>query len=387
MYSRFFTPPKETFFLFGPRGTGKSTLIKDSYTSAQVIDLLDPDTFLSLTAAPARLTGLIDASPSVTHWVIDEVQRIPDLLPLVHKLIEKHKRLRFILTGSSARKLRRTSSDLLGGRALECQLHPFLAAELAMDFNLERALTIGMLPLVWSAERPESTLKSYLSLYMQTEVVAEGLVKSIPTFSRFLEAISFSQGNLINFSSIGRDCGVDRKTIQAYVAILEDLLVAFRLPVFSKKAKRELVSHEKFYYFDAGVYRTIRPAGPLDQPQEIDGAALETLIIQQVRAWASYREQAEQLYFWRSRGGAEVDLIVYGKKGIWAIEIKNSGRVRPEDLTGLKEFGRDYPMAERILLYRGKHREVISGITCIPTVDFLAQLAPNADLPLVALSN
>jgi len=387
MYSRFFTPPKETFFLFGPRGTGKSTLIKDSYTSAQVIDLLDPDTFLSLSAAPARLTGLIDASPSVTHWVIDEVQRIPDLLPLVHKLIEKHKRLRFILTGSSTRKLRRTSSDLLGGRALECHLHPFLAAELAMDFNLERALTIGMLPLVWSAERPESTLKSYLSLYMQTEVVAEGLVKSIPTFSRFLEAISFSQGNLINFSSIGRDCGVDRKTIQAYVAILEDLLVAFRLPVFSKKAKRELVSHEKFYYFDAGVYRTIRPAGPLDQPQDIDGAALETLIIQQVRAWASYREQAEQLYFWRSRGGAEVDLIVYGKKGIWAIEIKNSGRVRPEDLTGLKEFGRDYPMAERILLYRGKHREVISGITCIPTVDFLAQLAPNADLPSVALSN
>jgi len=387
MYSRFFTPPKETFFLFGPRGTGKSTLIKDSYTSAQVIDLLDPDTFLSLSAAPARLTGLIDASPSVTHWVIDEVQRIPDLLPLVHKLIEKHKRLRFILTGSSTRKLRRTSSDLLGGRALECHLHPFLAAELAMDFNLERALTIGMLPLVWSAERPESTLKSYLSLYMQTEVVAEGLVKSIPTFSRFLEAISFSQGNQINFSSIGRDCGVDRKTIQAYVAILEDLLVAFRLPVFSKKAKRELVSHEKFYYFDAGVYRTIRPAGPLDQPQDIDGAALETLIIQQVRAWASYREQAEQLYFWRSRGGAEVDLIVYGKKGIWAIEIKNSGRVRPEDLTGLKEFGRDYPMAERILLYRGKHREVISGITCIPTVDFLAQLAPNADLPSVALSN
>ena len=128
MYSRFFTPPKESFFLFGPRGTGKSTLIKDSYMSAQVVDLLDPDTFLSLSAAPARLTGLIDASPSVTHWVIDEVQRIPELLPLVHKLIEKHKRLRFILTGSSARKLRRTSTDLLGGRALECQLHPFLAA-------------------------------------------------------------------------------------------------------------------------------------------------------------------------------------------------------------------------------------------------------------------
>ncbi len=209
-------------------------------------------------------------------------------------------------------------------------------------------------------------------------------MKSIPTFSRFLEAISFSQGNLINFSAIGRDCGVDRKTIQAYVAILEDLLVAFRLPVFNKKAKRELVSHEKFYYFDAGVYRTIRPAVPLDQPQEIDGAALETLIIQQVRAWASYRDQGDQLFFWRSRGGTEVDLVVYGKGGIWAIEIKNSGKVRPEDLTGLKEFGRDYPMAERILLYRGKHREVISGITCMPITEFLAQLHPGGSDPLIS---
>ena len=237
-----------------------------------------------------------------------------------------------------------------------------------------------MLPLVLAATRAEATLKSYLALYMQTEVVAEGLVKSLPTFSRFLEAISFSQGSLINFSAIGRDCGVDRKTIQAYVAILEDLLVAFRLPVFTKKAKRELVTHEKFYYFDSGVYRAIRPTGPLDQPQEIDGAALETLVIQQLRAWASYREECEKLYFWRSRGGTEVDVVIYGKSGLWAIEIKNSGKVRPEDLSGLREFGQDYPIAERILLYRGKHREVVSGVTCIPVGEFLQQLSPEKDL-------
>ena len=133
--------------------------------------------------------------------------------------------------------------------------------------------------------------------------------------------------------------------------------------MFTKKAKRELVTHEKFYYFDSGVYRAIRPTGPLDQPQEIDGAALETLVIQQLRAWASYREEGEKLYFWRSRGGTEVDVVIYGKRGLWAIEIKNSGKVRPEDLAGLREFGQDYPMSERILLYRGKHREVVSGVT------------------------
>ena len=380
MYSRFFTPPPQSFFLFGPRGTGKSTLISGYFKSARVIDLLDPETFQSLSASPNRLTGFIDGSPKVKHWIIDEVQRIPELLPLIHQLIEKNKQLHFVLTGSSARKLRRTSSDLLGGRALECHLHPFLASELGKDFDLDRALTIGMLPLVLAAPRAEATLKSYLALYMQTEVVAEGLVKSLPTFSRFLEAISFSQGSLINFSAIGRDCGVDRKTIQAYVAILEDLLVAFRLPVFTKKAKRELVTHEKFYYFDSGVYRAIRPTGPLDQPQEIDGAALETLVIQQLRAWASYREEGEKLYFWRSRGGTEVDVVIYGKRGLWAIEIKNSGKVRPEDLAGLREFGQDYPMSERILLYRGKHREMVSGVTCIPVGEFLQQLTPEKDL-------
>jgi len=377
MYSRFFEAPNQSFFLFGPRGTGKSTLLAERFKTSQIIDLLDPETFQSLSAAPSRLTGLIDGSPRVSRWIVDEVQRIPDLLPLVHQLIEKRKSLVFVLTGSSARKLRRTSGDLLGGRALECHLHPFLAAEVGADFALARALQIGMLPLVWSASNPESTLKSYLSLYMQTEVMAEGLVKNLAAFARFLEAISFSQGSLLNFSSIARDCGVDRKTVQGYVGILEDLLVAFRLPVFTKKVKRELVVHEKFYYFDAGVFRAIRPAGPLDQPQAIDGVALETLVIQQVRALASYRQTNEQIYFWRSRGGVEVDLVVYGKNNFWAVEIKNSGKIRPEDLGGLKEFGHDYPMARKLLLYRGKNRELVGDILCLPVADFLGELDPT----------
>ena len=238
-----------------------------------------------------------------------------------------------------------------------------------------------MLPLVWAAPNPEATLKSYLSLYMQTEVMAEGLIKNIAAFARFLEAISFSQGSLMNFSAIGRDCGGDRKTVQGYVAILEDLLLAFRLPVFTKKSKRELVVHEKFYYFDAGVFRAVRPSGPLDQPQEIDGLALETLVIQQVRAWASYRSTTEQIYFWRSRGGVEVDLVVYGKNTFWAIEIKNSGKVRSEDLSGLAEFGQDYPMAKRLLLYRGERRELVNGILCLPVADFLGWLDPINNLP------
>jgi len=385
MYSRFFETPNQSFFLFGPRGTGKSTLLADRFKSGLIIDLLDPETFQSLSAAPSRLAGLIAANPQTHRWIIDEVQRIPALLPLVHQLIEKHRELAFVLTGSSARKLRRTSTDLLGGRALECHLHPFLATEVGADFQLEKALQLGMLPLVLAAPKPEATLKSYLSLYMQTEVMAAGLIKNLATFSRFLEAVSFSQGSLINFSAIARDCGVDRKTVQSYIGILEDLLVAFQLPVFTKRAKRELVTHQKFYYFDAGVYRAIRPAGPLDQPQEIDGAALETLVIQQVRAWVSYRQQGESIYFWRSRGGVEVDLIVYGKHGLAAFEIKNSSKIRFEDLNGLKEFAQDYPMSKRILLYRGKHREVIDQVLCVPVAEFLGQLAPSWDMFAVGL--
>lgn len=269
MYSRFLTPPKkQSFFLFGARGTGKSTFLIQNYPDAELIDLLDSGLYRELSAMPNRLLGFVAAKPKAKIWIIDEVQRIPDLLPLIHQLIEKDKSLQFILTGSSARKLHQYSSDLLGGRAHLRHMHPFLAAEVgAKDFKMEKALEFGMLPVVWGSDDPQDTLRAYLALYMELEVKADGLVKNIGSFSRFLEVISFSQGNLINATDIGRECGVDRKTVQNFISILTDLMVGFCVPVFSKKAKRQLVTHEKFYFFDCGVYKSVRPAGPLDDPR------------------------------------------------------------------------------------------------------------------------
>ena len=205
----------------------------------------------------------------------------------------------------------------------------------------------------------------------------EGLVRNIGNFSRFLEAISFSHGSLLNTSNVARECEMERKTVEAYITILEDLLLAFRLPVFSKKAKRATSTHPKLYYFDAGVYRSLRPAGPLDRPEEIEGAALEGLIAQHLLAWSSYRGDKNKVYFWRTAAGSEVDFIVYGEEVFWAIEVKNTAKIRTEDLRSLKSFKYEYPQSKPFLLYRGKERLKRAGVLCLPCDEFLLNLTPR----------
>ncbi len=380
MYSRFFNPPNSSFFLFGPRGTGKSFLIQRIFPDGYLIDLLLDNTYQKFLIRPSLLNELIEAHPKIKVWIIDEVQRIPELLPLVHHWIEKKKKLQFILTGSSARKLKRKGVDLLSGRALDLKLHGYLASELGEDFSLDKALQFGMLPLVWGAKSKQKTLDSYLSLYMQLEVQAEGLIRHISTFAKFLEVISFSHGQLLNFSHIARDCGVDAKTVRNYVEILEDVLLSFRLPVFLIKAKRKLIQHEKFYYFDVGIYKSIRPQGPLDDPHIITGPALEGLILQQLRAWVDYRNKKDKLFFWRSQNGVEVDVIIYGPSGLYAFEIKSSKYIRDSDLRGLHEFKSDYPIAQCIFLYRGEEKLKRGNILILPVAEFLKNLNPNLDL-------
>lgn len=308
--------------------------------------------------------------------VIDEIQKAPALLDVVHELHESNRRLRFVLTSSSARKLRRGAANLLAGRLVETRMHPFMAAELGAAFDLQRALTIGLVPLVWNAADPAATLRAYASLYLREEVQAEALVRDVGAFARFLEAISFSQGAALNLSEVARDCQVGRKTVEGYLGILEDLLLSFRLPVFSRRAKRILVAHEKFYFFDAGVYRSLRPAGPLDRPEEIAGMALESLVAQHLRAWIDYRADGAQLYYWRTKSGSEVDFIVYGPDVFWAIEVKHAARVGSKDLRALAAFREDYPEASVCLLYMGRERLAINGIDCIPCAEFLPGLHP-----------
>lgn len=378
--SRLFAEVTKSFFLFGPRGTGKSTLIRARYPDALWVDLLRPEILRSLLARPERLDELIQGSPNQTTIVIDEIQKAPELLSVVHSLMEEKKYLRFILTGSSPRKLKRTSANLLGGRALKRELHPFMAAELGKEFSLTKSLQQGTLPLIVAEKNPADSLQAYINLYLQEEIHAERLVRSIENFSRFLEVISFSHGSLLNTANISRECEVKRKTVENYINILEELLLAFQLPIFTKRAQRELSAHSKFYLFDSGVYYTLRPRGPLDQPEEIEGAALEGLVAQHLLAWIDYSDENNTLAFWRTRSGIEVDFVIYGANHFYAIEVKNSQRVNSHDTKSLEIFLQDYPMAKAILLYRGKEKIKIKNVLCIPCEEFLKKLKPNQSL-------
>ena len=375
---RYFTPPDDHFFLLGPRGTGKTWLTQRLFPDALRIDLLDPETVRSMSARPERLRELLAARPEVRQVVVDEVQKLPDLLEVAHLLIEEKRDVQFIFTGSSARKLRRAGVNLLGGRAAHKALHPFMAAELGPRFQLDEALRLGMLPVVLAAKDPAEILRAYNGLYLREEVQLEGLVRSVGSFSRFLEAISFSHGAVLNLASVARECQVNRKTVEGFLEILEDLLLAFRVPVFTRRAQREMAVHPKFYFFDAGVFRANRPAGPLDAPAEIDGAALEGLVAQHLRAWCDYSGGNHRLHYWQTRSKVEVDFVVYGETGFHALEVKNSVRVRPEDLRGLKKFGEDFPECRRWLLYRGRERLLIDNVLCLPCEDFLLDLKPDS---------
>ena len=376
---RFLNLPDESFFLFGPRGTGKTTWLRHRLPGGLFVNLLRPETFRTLSARPERLRELVFGNPKKADVIVDEVQRAPELLPVVHDLIESDAGRRFVMTGSSARKLRRSGTDLLAGRAVLRTMHPFMAAELP-SFDLEASLQQGMVPLVTMAGNPADVLASYASLYLEQEVQAEGLVRNVGAFARFLEAVSFSHASVLNVSNVAREAQVSRKTVEGYFEILEDLLLAFRLPVFTRRARRATAAHPKFYLFDAGVFRSLRPSGPLDRPEEIEGAALEGLVAQHLRAWIAYSDHDVELFYWRTRAGVEVDFVVYGPDGFWAVEVKHSGRVRREDVRSLRALVQDYPGCKPLLLYRGSDRLLIDDVLCIPVTEFLLGFSPTVSL-------
>ncbi len=375
--ARYLNPAKKSFFLFGPRGTGKSLWVKEQFKKALFLDFLSPEVFRAYSAYPERLREIIAANPGKTDIALDEIQKVPQVLSVIHSLIEERKELRFIMTGSSSRKIKKTGADLLGGRAASVSMHPFMASELGGSFSLETALETGLLPLVRFAEDPRQTLAGYLALYIKEEVQAEALVRNIPAFARFLEALSFSHGSVLNISGVARECAAERKTVEGYLNIMGDLLLSFQVGVFSKRAKRRLVEHSKFYFFDAGVFRSIRPKGPLDRPQEIDGGALEGLVAQHLRAWIDYRGKENRLYYWRTPKGLEVDFVVYGEDGLFAFEVKNSAKIYPESLRALEAFKQDYPEAECTCLYRGVERAKKGNVLCLPCGEFLAGIKPE----------
>ncbi len=380
MIRRYFKGPQSSYFIFGPRGTGKTTWLKHNFRNALKVDLLEPETYRLYKARPERLKELIEGNPDERIIILDEIQKAPELLDVVHSLMENKPKLQFILTGSSARKIKQSGINLLGGRALIRTLHPFMHSELKHEFYLNQALRFGLIPLVVSAKNPKETLEAYITLYMNEEVQMEGLVRNIGNFARFLEAISFSHGAVLNVSNVARECEVKRKTVEGYIEVLYDLLLAYSLPIFTKRAKRAVIQHPKFYFFDTGVFRTLRPKGPLDQPTEIEGAALEGLVAQHLRAWIDYSQSSLKLYYWRTKAGTEVDFIIYGDECFWAIEVKNTPKVRRKELRSLKTFHQDYPECKLVFVYRGSERLLIDNVLCIPCDRFLEGIKPNHPL-------
>ncbi|MBI4405551.1 MAG: ATP-binding protein [Deltaproteobacteria bacterium] len=368
MYSRLITAPKnESFFLFGPRGTGKSSWVTATFPRANYIDLLDDSNYTELLASPGRLVKWVK-NPA-EYIIVDEVQKIPGILDEVHRLIES-KKWKFILTGSSARKLKRGGANLLAGRAITKKMFPLTARELSKDFDLLRALKYGTIPKSVLSEEPKTFLKSYVSTYLKEEIKAEGLTRNVGAFVRFLESASFSQGQVLNVSGVGDDAHIKQKVAESYFEILEDLLLATELPVFSRRAKRKLVAHPKFYFFDVGVFNSIRPRGPLDSDEEIRGISFESFVLQDLQAMNDYLDWEYKAHYWRTSSKMEVDLVLYGKRGLQAIEVKAGHILRNDDFESLNQFKLDYPEANCFLIYGGHKALTNKTIKVVPAEEW-----------------
>ena len=368
-------PGAETFFLWGPRQAGKSTLLRQRYPDGVWVDLLKADDFRRYVARPELLRQELEATgpdPS-RQVVIDEVQKVPALLDEVHWLIE-NRGLSFALCGSSARKVRRGAANLLGGRALRYELRGLTAGEIGEDFDLDRALNHGLLPRMYESSRPRRLLDAYIADYLREEVAAEGFVRSLPAFSDFLDAAALSDGDPVNYSNIGRECGVSGPTAKAYFGILTDTLLARWLPRWQRRAKRRLAGAPKLYFEDVGVVNRLARRGELERGSAQYGKAFENWVFHELSAFVSYRDLDEQLTYWRLPSGIEVDFIVGDMR--LAIEAKASARITSDHLKGLRTLAQEHPGTARrvVVCLEPRPRRTDDGIDIIGATDFARRL-------------
>jgi uncharacterized protein len=355
-------------FLFGPRQTGKTWIIKNRLSNYKYFNLLDTKTYTQFAYAPNLLQELITPQDSVV--IIDEVQRLPILLNEVQILIEE-KNIHFLLTGSSARKLKRKGINLLGGRARIRNLHPFILTELIDRFDLEKALEIGLVPSIYFSDAPYEDLESYIGTYLQEEIAAEALVRNIPAFSRFLTMSALSNSQIINYTNIANDAQVPSSTIQEYFQILRDTLIGSDLPVWKKSLKRKSISTSKFYFFDIGITRYLQKRKNLSPGTFEYGEAFETYIHHELKSYIDYTKQGN-LYFWRSTNGQEVDFILNDST---AIEVKSKTRIAPKDFKGLRALKEEELLKYYIIVYPGSDERITAdGISVVPYTTFIKRL-------------
>lgn len=359
----------KSIFLFGPRQTGKSTLVRQAFPDAAVYDLLEADTFRELTARPEFLRQTL--SPRQRVLIVDEVQKLPALLDEIQLLLDRNKQLRVILTGSSARKLRRGAPNLLGGRAWVCRLHPLVSAELDRPRLIDR-LTRGSLPAILDSEHSLEDLKAYVGTYLREEIRAEGLTRSIENFSRFLDVAGLTGGEQINFTSVASDAAVPPRTVREHYQILDDTLVGHQLPAYQRTSKRKPVATAKFYLFDTGVANVLKRTSVIEEGSEAYGRALEHLIFLELRAFLDYRRLDLELTYWRSRSQFEVDFVVGDEVGI---EVRSKSRVSPRDYKGLSALAEEVNLKRRIVVCRERRvRREDDGTEVMPPDQFLKAL-------------
>ncbi len=373
MFARFLyiqDAENESVFLWGARQTGKSTLLKNTFPNARYIDLLKSDDFERFSRRPALLREELEAVIESQLIIIDEIQKIPQLLDEVHWLIV-NRDFRFILSGSSARKLKRSGANLLGGRAISNKLFPLVSAEIP-DFNLIRAANNGMLPRHYTIENAQKRLQAYIGDYLQEEIRAEALIRNLTSFTRFLEVAALTSGEMVNYLNIATDCGVSAPTIKEYFSILEETMIGYMIPAFTEKSKRRVVHAPRFYYFDVGIVNYLLKRKSL-QPGSTDfGKAFEHLIIQEIIAYLSYSENDNHLSYWRTSSGFEVDAVI-GKAKV-AIEIKSSKEVQSKHIKGLKIFKDEFPEVRLIMVSLDANPRLMNGVEVLPAELFLKKL-------------
>lgn len=365
-------PGRETFFLWGPRQTGKTTLLGQTYPEATWVDLLKADEYRRYLERPELLREEIGSRPHAGQVVIDEVQKVPAILDEAHWLHE-HRKIRFALCGSSARKVRRGAANLLGGRAVRYELRGLTAAEIGKGFDLVRLLNHGYLPSLYESDRPERLLASYVGDYLKEEVAAEGLVRNLPVFSAFLNAAALSDGDLVNFANIARDCGVSGHTVKGHFGILEDTLLGRWLPAYTKRPKRRVVAAPKFYFSDVGVVNHLARRGTLQPGGELFGKAFENWVLHELLAYNTYDGIFAELSYWRLASGIEVDFII-GNMSV-AIEAKATARITADHLKGLRNLRDDHPRVRRVVVcLEPKRRKTEDGIEILPASVFTEEL-------------
>ncbi len=360
----------ESCFLWGARQTGKSTLLRLTFADARYIDLLKSDEFERFNRRPALLREELSLLPEGELVIIDEIQKLPVLLDEIHWLMT-NRNLRFIMSGSSARKLVRSGANLLGGRALRKRLYPLVSAEIP-DFDLVKACNNGMIPRHYLTENATKRLQAYIGDYLQEEIKAEALTRNLTTFSRFMEVAALSNGEVLNYSNIASECGVSAVTVKEYFAILVETLIGFTFPAFTHRVKRRVIQSPRFFYFDVGIANFLLKRSRLRPGSPEFGHAFEHFIIQEIIAYHGYSEKSGNISYWRTTSGYEVDVII-GDAEV-AIEIKSSEEVQSRHTRGLKAFSEEFPDARLIMVSLDKMPRLMNGIEIYPALEFLARI-------------